>query len=66
MALDIPTVLQTQGPEGLVGQLTRQMTLQLVSVLSCAGTNKAAVEVGIAVHAGRREACEQGDAVCTK
>ena len=51
MALDVPAVLQAQGPEVVVGKLPGEVALQLVAELGGALVNELAVEFCVAVHA---------------
>jgi hypothetical protein len=52
MALDVPAVLQTQGFELLVAELSGQMTLQLVAELGSALANEVAIELVVSIHLG--------------
>jgi hypothetical protein len=52
MALNVPAVLQPQGAKFFVGQLTRQVPLQLVAVLLGARMNEMSIEWGVGVHRG--------------
>ena len=54
VALDVPAVLQAQGPELVVRQFAAQVTFQLMAKLRGAGADELAVEVGIGVHGGGR------------
>jgi hypothetical protein len=53
VTLDVPAVLQAQRPEIVVGQLAREMALQLVAELPGALVDEPAIEFCVAVHASR-------------